>query len=241
MQLRQGQANDALEGVRNSLAQVSLVFRTKVREARSVYTRTRSWNEVQRSNMQVQQHVSRYRTARNALIQLRASPDILGRFMEIKREHLKMPGDIVEANRVGQRSDSLAWFWRLDADRSGNQEGWMKECKFNLYSQYVMMIVWSLVYRVNWLRAKARHARWSEELQIVQKEMDWTCRSFQHLHQLWKSQADKYKDQLEKKGHHSYALKQAAMWEEWRVKANLSFSETLSTFNHELYHSDIVQ
>lgn len=134
MQLRQGQANDALEGVRNSLAQVSLVFRTKVREAKSVYTRTRSWNEVQRSNMQVQQHVSRYKTARNALIQLRASPDILGRFLEIKREHLKMPGDIVEANRIGQRSDSLAWFWRLDANKSGNQEGWMKECRFNLYS-----------------------------------------------------------------------------------------------------------
>jgi hypothetical protein len=71
--------------------------------------------------------------------------------------------------------------------------------------------------------------------------MDWTCRSFQHLHQLWKSQADKYEDQLEKKGHHSYALKQAAMWKEWRVKANLSFSETLSMFNNGLSHSDIVQ
>ena len=60
VQLREGQANDALEGVRNSLAQVSLVFRTKVQESKSVYTRTRSWNEVQRSNLQVQQHVSRY-------------------------------------------------------------------------------------------------------------------------------------------------------------------------------------
>lgn len=128
VQLREGQANDALEGVRNSLAQVSLVFRTKVRESKSVYTRTRSWNEVQRSNLQVQQHVSRYRTARNALIQLRAPSEILDQFLEVRPEHMKMPGDIIEANRIGQRSDSLAWFWRLDADRSGTQEGWMKEC-----------------------------------------------------------------------------------------------------------------
>jgi hypothetical protein len=83
---------------------------------------------VQRSNLQVQQHVSRYRTARNALIQLRAPSEILDQFLEVRPEHMKMPGDIIEANRIGQRSDSLAWFWRLDADRSGTQEGWMKEC-----------------------------------------------------------------------------------------------------------------
>jgi hypothetical protein len=130
VQLRVGQANDTLEAVRNSLAQVSLVFRTQVREARSVYTKTRSWKEIQRSNLQLGQHVSRYKAARNALIQLQASQDICDQFMEIKSEHLKMPGDIVEANRIGQRSDSLAWFWQLDANRSGTQEGWMKECRF---------------------------------------------------------------------------------------------------------------
>jgi hypothetical protein len=127
-QLREGQANDALEGVRNSLAQVSLTFRTKVRNAQSVYTRTRSWDDVQRCNAQVRLHVTRYRTARHALIQLGASTDICQKYLEIKAEHLKMPGDIVEANRIGQRSDSLAWFWRLDANKSGKQDSWMKEC-----------------------------------------------------------------------------------------------------------------
>jgi hypothetical protein len=106
-ELQEGQANDALEGIRNSLAQVSLVFRTQVQNSKSVYTRTRSWGKVQQTNSQVQRYVSRYKTAQNALIQLGAPPDICSQFLDIRREDLKMPGDIVEANRIGQRSDSL--------------------------------------------------------------------------------------------------------------------------------------
>jgi hypothetical protein len=70
-----------------------------------------------------------------------------------------------------------------------------------------------------------------EELKIVQKEMEWTCASFQHLHQMWTSWANEYQDQPGGKGHYSYALKQAAMWNDWGLKAKLSFSETLSNFN----------
>jgi len=129
IELREGQANDALDGIRNTLAQVSLVFRTQVRNSKSVYTRTRSWGKVQQTNSQVQRYVSRYKTARNALIQLGAPLDLCSQFLDIRREDLKMPGDIVEANRIGQRSDSLPWFWKLDLTRSGKQKGSMKECE----------------------------------------------------------------------------------------------------------------
>jgi hypothetical protein len=99
-----------------------------------------------------------------------------------------------------------------------------------------MIIVLSLVYQVNWLRAKARHTRWVEELKIVQKEMEWTCASFQYLCRMWTLRGDEYEGQLGKKGHYSYALKQAAMWNDWGLKAKLSFSETLSHFNFETPH-----
>lgn len=127
--LREGQANDALAGLRNSLAYLSLVFRTKVRNAKSQYTKTRAWDEVGKANIQLRKYVSTYRTARNALIQLGAPRETLNQFQEIKKDNLKMPGDIVEANRIGQRSDAVAWFWRLDNDKDGDNEGWMKECK----------------------------------------------------------------------------------------------------------------
>jgi hypothetical protein len=59
--------------------------------------------------------------------------------------------------------------------------------------------------------------------------MGWTWASFQSLHQTWTSLANLSKDQPEKKGQHSYALKQAAIWNEWKLKAKLSFSETLGS------------
>ena len=129
VELREGQANDVLEGIRNSLAQVSLVFRTQVRNSKSVYTRTWSWRMVQQTNSHVRRYVPRYKTARNALILLCAPRELLSQFLDIRKEDLKMPGDIIEANRIGQRSDSLPWFWKLDHNRSGKQQGSMKECE----------------------------------------------------------------------------------------------------------------
>lgn len=138
IQLRIGQANDALDGLRNSLAQVSLVFRTDVRMAKSQYKKTRAWGAVDTANAQVRKHVARYRTARNALIGLRAPSNILAQYEQITKDHLKMPGDIIEENRIGQRNDSLAWFWRLDGKGLDDQRGWMKECELSIifWSQY---------------------------------------------------------------------------------------------------------
>lgn len=68
-----------------------------------------------------------------------------------------------------------------------------------------------LVYRVNWLRAKARQDRWSEELQIVRHEMKWTILWFQHQIKEWKDRL-KRSVQENEKGHIAYAEKQVAMW-----------------------------
>jgi hypothetical protein len=148
-QLREGQANDALDSIRSSLAQVSLVFRTQVRNAKSVYTRTRSWGQVQQTNSQVQHHVFRYNTSRNALIKLGAPAHVCLKYLEIRREHLKMPGDIVEANRIGQRSDSLPWFWRLDREKSGTQTGSMKECECELLLQLLRIYLISEIFSLS--------------------------------------------------------------------------------------------
>jgi len=58
--------------------------------------------------------VRSYRLARNVLETLGAKEELLNQYQEIWKEDLKMSRDIVEENRVGQRSSELAWFWRLD-------------------------------------------------------------------------------------------------------------------------------
>jgi hypothetical protein len=69
------------------------------------------------------------------------------------------------------------------------------------------------VYRVNWLRAKARFDRWKEEVNLVQHEMQWTVNWFDYQHHIWggRAEASLDKGQL---GHASYAWKQQEMWKD---------------------------
>jgi hypothetical protein len=127
-ELREGQANDSLERLRECLAEKSLRFRTEVRPAKSQKKMTRAWDSIHRVEHQIKQAVIAYRTARQAIGELGGGVD-LERFQEIHKSDLKMSGDIVEENRVGQRNSVLPWFWRLDRrakEYCGNYE---KECE----------------------------------------------------------------------------------------------------------------
>jgi len=65
-------------------------------------------------------------------MRLNIFPDFLATLHDITEGDMKMAGDLTEENRYGQRSDTLAWFWRLDDGLSG--EGHlsprMRECTY---------------------------------------------------------------------------------------------------------------
>lgn len=52
-ELREGQANDALEALRGGLAEKSLRFRTEVKPAKSQKTMTRAWNSIHKADGQI--------------------------------------------------------------------------------------------------------------------------------------------------------------------------------------------
>jgi len=128
LQLREGQANDSLEKLRECLAEKSLRFRKQLRSAKGQKKTTRAWDSIHRMEDQIKQVVVTYRTARDAIEELGEATD-LERFQEIKKSDLRMSGDIVEENRVGQRSSILPWFWRLDRKVKENCGEYEKECK----------------------------------------------------------------------------------------------------------------
>ena len=66
----------------------------------------------------------------------------------------------------------------------------------------------SLVYHVNWLKAKARI---DEELTLVKYEMQWTTLWFQNKAKIWEERS-KRKDGKLPLGHRSYAAKQQKLW-----------------------------
>ena len=129
-ELRVGQANDSLERLRECLAEKSLRFRKGVRLAKGQKKTTRAWDSVHRVDDQIRQTVITYRTARQAIGELGGAAN-LEKYQEIKKSDLKMSGDIVEENRVGQRSSVLPWFWRLDRKAKDHCGEYEKECECN--------------------------------------------------------------------------------------------------------------
>jgi len=51
------------------------------------------------------------------------------KYRPIHPQDLALSGDVVEEQRLGQRNDTLAWFWRIGTmnDEQGNE--WMDECE----------------------------------------------------------------------------------------------------------------
>jgi hypothetical protein len=79
----------------------------------------------------------------------------------------------------------------------------------------------SKVYRVSWLKAKARYERWDEELKIVKHEMCWTILWFKHQEHVWER---RFVEHVEP-GLQAYAAKQRHIWERFKKNAEDSFGK----------------
>jgi hypothetical protein len=132
IELRLGQANDALGDLRVELGHKSLLYRTKLRYSKNTKGKTRAWKEVNKSSMEVMKHVRRYERARRALVKLGVEDEILQKFQDIKKEDLKMSADILEENRFGQKNTTMAWFWRLGPQGDSVGNDWMQECEYRV-------------------------------------------------------------------------------------------------------------
>jgi hypothetical protein len=75
------------------------------------------------------------------------------------------------------------------------------------------------VYRVNFLRAKARYDRWEEESKVVQHEMRWCVLYFEHQMQIWGERAQA----ATREGPRAYAHKQVAMWRNFATDGRRRF------------------
>ena len=100
--------------------------------------------------------------------------------------------------------------------------GWRNVSLFYSYGLSLFKLI-HLVYRVNWLRAKARVDRWLEELMLVKHEMKWTIQWFQHQADLWRERSER-EDGILPIGHKSYAKKQQKLWNAFKRKSSEKFA-----------------
>lgn len=134
LQLRQGQANDALHAIRVALGHKAYLFRNNVRHANSQQKKLRAWGEVIQIETSVQHQARVYAIAQKAIHTLTNDTSILERYQVLERDHLKITTVVVDPSQTGQRNTSLPWFWTMDAARTAADNGWMGECEFCMLS-----------------------------------------------------------------------------------------------------------
>ncbi|KIJ05856.1 hypothetical protein PAXINDRAFT_92856 [Paxillus involutus ATCC 200175] len=81
-----------------------------------------------------------------------------------------------------------------------------------------------LVYRINWLKAKARYCRWQEELALVKHEIDWSIRWFNHQQLQWMERAGVF----EAESQQAYAKRKIRVYEHFAEGARESFIEKVT-------------
>lgn len=130
LKLRIGQLNDSLDGLMLALCTQGLLLRTKVRNASGTKTKTRAFNEVTKVRREVEFHVRSYRRARKALLALSVDVELINRYPPINKEDLKT-ADFTDERRLGQSTDTLAWFWKIGAGEADKNE-LKEECEFHI-------------------------------------------------------------------------------------------------------------
>jgi hypothetical protein len=126
--LREGQLNDSLHHIRIALGHKSYLFRHDVRPARTQRLKTRAWAEVHAVESTVQHHARVYIRARQAMVDLGASANLLDRYKVLTRQDLCVKTSVIAPHVRGQRNKSLPWFWTMDVRRDTDVGEWIEDC-----------------------------------------------------------------------------------------------------------------
>lgn len=154
LELRRGQMNDALQAIRTGIGYKSLLYRTKVRKAKSYKTKLRSYDEVSVADDNVRKHVRVYLHARLAITRLydwddheqrQTITELLTRYRNITREDLRANTTVLEAFTPGLRQMHASWIWHFEDNAAGRGNAWMDNCKccFHCSSMHLMLTLYS--------------------------------------------------------------------------------------------------
>ncbi|KAH8073397.1 hypothetical protein BXZ70DRAFT_902893 [Cristinia sonorae] len=192
LQLRIGQANESIHNLQLGVSQKSFIFRNDTRLATNNRENSRARTKVRVVQHAIEQNARIYGRARRAIsILSHENAQILGKYRELTREDLKANTAVWDPNAPGQRNESLTWIWKVNHG-SIDDSDWLTE-----------------LFRVNFLRARARAARASEECTLLQHEMDWTKCYLENEVEIWRSRVSK---DSSSPGRNAYAMRQVSQW-----------------------------
>ncbi|KIJ23837.1 hypothetical protein M422DRAFT_195437 [Sphaerobolus stellatus SS14] len=212
MQLREGEANDALEAIRLAIKQLALDVQYKKKEVTGQKDSTRAHDELKRKCAARNKYVIKYRQAFRAMIRL-GMVEGQTPHKELKDSDLRIKG-MTGAGELGEGTKEESWIWSAMFDPSlpvSQRTEWENEFD-----------------RVRWFRAKANKDRWEEEIDILEEEFQRTKRSFARMEQVWKALAHVCDDTAEGWGKRAYAHQQVGMYQLLNKRAHGDFLKTKS-------------
>ena len=128
--LRRGQANDALQQLRQVIGQKSFLYRENLRKAEGKIHQTRAWTTIKGIDDKLTTMRLIYSAARIALISLGAETEAEPVYYRpVTRADLRVGTIILNPNAAGQRNARLAWFWTVDMERDVDNSKLLKECE----------------------------------------------------------------------------------------------------------------
>ncbi|TDL13796.1 hypothetical protein BD410DRAFT_846611 [Rickenella mellea] len=218
IQLREGEANDALRDLRSAIKYTSALRQQKKINVRGQKPNTRAQVIIKDGEAKKDLWVQKYRHAQSCLAALNL-PDIDSKYPKLLDKDMYMKS-LTEPHELGSGRETEGWIWR--SGPIGNLSE-TEQAEWDLDAE-----------RVRWFREKADRDRWQEEVDILEEEFRRTIRSFQKMSATW----DKLADQnSEKGGYVAYARRQAAMFKKMEVDCSNRFTKAAGPAS-EVVHSE---
>ncbi|KAF8127927.1 hypothetical protein EV363DRAFT_1077516, partial [Boletus edulis] len=161
--LRYAQASDALHSLRSNLRAQSCILKFKDRNLRGQGANMRARNTLKAVEARTDAAANRYDDARKALVKLAPllckSNTWQTILRQLNRQDIRAMSDLVWGETEGTRK--LSWIWYVDGAAESTDEGALEDM------------------RIEWCKARARAARWSEDIDLLMDEMERTLAFFQ--------------------------------------------------------------
>ena len=117
LDLRKGQANDALHNIRLHVAEKSFIYGVGVRKGTTAVNlghrgRQKAFNQVHVLEAKIRQQARIYESARKAMEALGMSNEEQQNYPKLSKGDTNASTAVVDFNARGQRNEGLSWIWR---------------------------------------------------------------------------------------------------------------------------------
>lgn len=219
--LREGEAHDALESLRQATKYLTSLRGDKAKHAKGQTMNLRAGSQVREAEAKQRKHMEKYSEARRRMLKLGKTEDGLKESFPVLLPTDVYMKDATDKKKVGDGRITEGWIWRLGylGDMSDEERSaFDREGKYSILSQSSPQIhhILNVVDRVQWFRARADMERWQEEVEILEEELRRMVRGCQRMDEVWTVMAN----QCEKTGYKAYALQKASMFKCMGDEAN---------------------